>query len=140
MASARKSDVESLDAIIRASYEVMGGKAGEPRDWERFRSLFVEGARMMPVISRPEPMVRVLSPEEFIGRVTPILATEHFFERELGRQTETIGRMAHVLSQYESLRDPAGPAFEQGTNSMQLFNDGERWWIVSIMWNTAREK
>jgi hypothetical protein len=23
-------------------------------------------------------------------------------------------------------------------NSIQLFNDGLRWWIVNVMWNTAR--
>jgi hypothetical protein len=44
----------------------------------------------------------------------------------------------HVLSKYESLRDPNGPPFEHGANSMQLFYDDSRWWVVSIMWNTSR--
>jgi len=43
-----------------------------------------------------------------------------------------------VLSSYESLRDPNGPAFEHGANSMQLFFDDSRWWIISVMWNTSR--
>ncbi len=132
------ADVATLDAIIHATYDVISGPAGQPRDWERFRSLFAPGARLMPVVSGAAPQVRVLSPEEYIRRVEPIFAVEDFWERETGRQAETIGRIAHVLSHYESLRDPKGPPFERGTNSMQLFHDDARWWVVSVMWNTPR--
>jgi hypothetical protein len=93
----------------------------------------------MPVVATAEkPHVRVLSPEEYIRRVEPIFAREDFWERETGREVATFGRVAHVLSHYESLRDPNGPPFETGTNSVQLFFDGARWWIVSVMWNTSR--
>lgn len=134
----RQTDVASIDAILRASYEVNSGPKGQARDWERFRSLFVPGARMMPVVGGDSPKVRVLTPEEFIARVEPIFAVEDFWERETSRHVEQFGRIAHVLSHYESLRDPNGPPFEQGTNSIQLFYDDVRWWIVTIMWNTAR--
>lgn len=135
---ARPSDVNSPEAILHASYEVISGPAGQPRDWDRFRSLFIPGARLMPVISGENPRVRVLTPEDYIRRVEPIFATEPFWERESSRQVETIGRIAHVLSHYESLHDPDGAPFERGTNSVQLFHDGVRWWIVSIIWNTPR--
>ena len=135
---AKPLDVATVDAIIRASYDAISGPAGQPRDWERFRSLYVPGARLMPVISGDNPHVRALSPEDYIRRVEPIFAVESFWERETSREEKNIGRIAHVLSHYESLRDPNGPAFEHGTNSMQLFWDDQRWWIVSVMWNTAR--
>lgn len=134
----RPSDVSSIAAIIQASYEVISGPAGAPRDWERFRSLYAPGARLMPVISGATPHVRTLSPEDYIRRVEPIFATESFYERETSREEKTIGRIAHVLSHYESLRSPEQPAFEHGTNSIQLFWDDRRWWIVSVMWNTPR--
>jgi len=70
--------------------------------------------------------------------VEPIFAKEDFWERESSRKTETFGRVAHILSSYESLRGPNEAAFERGANSLQLFNDGIRWWIVSIMWNSSR--
>jgi len=92
----------------------------------------------MPVVGGERPQVRVLSVEEYIQRVDPIFAVESFYERETSREEKIIGRMAHVLSQYESLRDPKGEPFERGTNSMQLFFDDKRWWFVSIMWNTSR--
>jgi hypothetical protein len=55
---------------------------------------------------------------------------------ETERKTETFGNMAHVLSFYESRREEHGEPFTTGVNSMQLFYDGTRWWIASVMWNT----
>jgi len=141
-AGASPSDVATLDGILRAMYEVISGPAGAPRDWTRERSLYFPGARLMPVVSNPgeTPRVRVLSPEDYIRRVEPIFAKEDFWERETSRQVETFGRIAHVLSHYESLRDPNGAPFERGSNSVQLFYDDTRWWIVSVMWNTPRRE
>lgn len=136
--SARPSDIGTLDAILHASYAVISGPAGQQRDWDRFRSLFVPGARLMPVISGARPWVRVLTPEQYIRRVEPIFAKEDFWERESSRQLEQFGDIAHVVSHYECLRDPGGAPFERGTNSIQLLNDRVRWWIVSILWNTSR--
>jgi hypothetical protein len=136
----RSSDVATLDAILHAFYEIVSGAVGQPRDWDRFRSLLLAGARLMPIVSLAgeKADVRFLSTEDFIQRVEPIFAVEDFWERETSRQTETIGHFAHVLSFYESLRDPDGPPFERSVNSIQLFNDGLRWWIANVMWNTSR--
>jgi hypothetical protein len=119
---------------------LISGPAGQERDWKTFRSLFVLGARLMPVVSTAgeAPQVRVLSPEEYIRRVESIFAVEDFWERESSREVEQFGRVAHVLSSYVSLRRPDGEPFDKGTNSIQLFWDDARWWIVSIMWNTSR--
>ena len=137
---ARPSDVATLDAILHALYQAISGPAGQERDWDRFRSLFQADGRLIPIVSVPgeEARARCLSPEDFIHRVEPIFATEDFWERESSRHTDTFGHVAHVLSSYESLRNPNDVPFERGTNSLQLFNDGSRWWIVSIMWNTSR--
>ena len=134
------SEVGTLDGIIKATYDVISGPAGKQRDWGRFRSLYAPGARLMPVIGGASPHVRVLSPDEYVQRVEPIFVVEDFWELETNRQVEEFGRIAHVVSHYESRRKADGPAFETGTNSMQLFNDGTRWWIVSVMWNTARNE
>jgi hypothetical protein len=140
MTPALKSDVSTLDGILHALYEVLSGPAGQPRDWERYRSLFLDGARMIVVVAvaGEKPRARQLTLEDYIRRVEPIFAVEDFWERETNRQSETFGRVAHVLSEYESLRDPKGPPFEHGANSMQLFYDDSRWWVVSVMWNTSR--
>ncbi|MBZ5492465.1 MAG: hypothetical protein LAO76_16170 [Acidobacteriia bacterium] len=136
----RPSDVATLDAILHAFYETVSGAVGQPRDWDRFRSLILPGGQLMPVVSiaGEKASVRLLSTEDFIRRVDPIFAREDFWERETSRQTETIGHFAHVLSFYDSLRSPDGPPFEHGVNSIQLLDDGARWWIVNVMWNTSR--
>jgi hypothetical protein len=136
------SNFATLDGILRASYELISGPARQHRDWETFRSLFVPGARLMPVVSvaGEAPRVRVLSPEDYIKRVEPIFAVEDFWERESSREVNQFGRVAHVLSHYVSLRTPHGEPFEKGTNSIQLFWDDARWWVVSIMWNTSRSE
>ena len=139
MRPALQSDVSTLDAILHTSYEILSGPVGKARDWERYRTLFVDGARLMPVVALGgKPHVRQLTVDDYIQRVEPIFAVENFWERETSRQVEMVGRVAHVLSHYESLRDPNGPPFETGSNSMQLFHDDTRWWIVSVMWNTSR--
>ena len=52
--------------------------------------------------------------------------------------TERWADIAHVFSTYNSYRTAAdmeaGTTFQRGINSFQLIFDGERWWIVSIMW------
>ena len=45
---ANPADVASLDAIMKAVYDVISGDAGKARDWDRFRTLFYKDARMIP--------------------------------------------------------------------------------------------
>jgi hypothetical protein len=78
---------------------------------------------------------QVLDVEGYIARVEPLFAKEGFYEKEIARRTEQFGRIAHVWSTYESRHDPSEPEpFMRGINSIQLFNDGKRWWILSIYW------
>ena len=46
----RPDDVKSPEAIVTACYDVISGPAGD-RNWDRFRSLFVPDARLIPVWS-----------------------------------------------------------------------------------------
>jgi hypothetical protein len=134
------ADVESIDAIIAASYDVISGPAGKKRDWDRERSLFYPGARLIPTATVPgrndvDLAPLVLDVEGYIARVEPLFAKEGLYETELARQTEQFGRIAQVWSTYESRRDPSdAKPFMRGVNSFQLFHDGERWWILSIYW------
>ena len=132
-------DVESIDAIIAAAYDVISGPAGQKRDWNRERSLFYPGARMMPTASVPgrndvELEPQMLDVEKYIARAEPLLQ-QGFYETEIARRTEQFGNIAHVWSIYESRHNEDDPEpFMRGINSIQLFNDGKRWWIVKIYW------
>ena len=151
----RPEDVGSMDGIIAAVYEVISGPAGQKRDWERMRSLFAPGARLIPTSpARPpgsapdapltgaevyEPHVFDL--EAFIERVDRNTQTQGFFERETARRAETYGHVAHVWSTYEARHKADDPKpFVRGINSIQLVNDGKRWWVVTIFWEAETTK
>jgi len=138
---ARPADVASVDAIITALYDVISGPKGAKRDWDRMRSLFHPGARLIPTGKRPDgsASARVLDVEGYIERSGPFLEGEGFFEREIGRRTERFGNVVHVFSSYDS-RHAASDAepFARGINSIQLYHDGARWWVMTIMWDSER--
>ena len=138
---AAPADVASLDAIIAALYDVISGSAGEARDWDRFRSLFAPGARLIPTAHPPGQPARVAvwTPEEYVQRAGPQLESGGFFEREIHQEGEQFGSIAHVFSTYESRRNADDPEpFARGINSIQLLNDGTRWWVVTIFWDAER--
>ena len=148
---ANPSDVESIEAIIAAAYDSISGPAGKKRDWDRMRSLFISGARLIPTAvdagmndvdlatGRVRPTgglaPQLLDVDAYIARVEPFFATTGFYEKEVARRIEQFGQIAHVWSTYESRHDPSDAVpFMRGINSIQLFNDGNCWWILSIYW------
>ena len=132
------ADIASIDAIITAAYDAISGPAGKKRDWDRERSLYYPGARLIPTAkpgANDDLAPQILDVEGFIARVEPYFAEQGFFEKEIARHTEQFGHIAHVWSTYESRHDPSDPEpFMRGINSIQLFNDGRRWWVLSIYW------
>ncbi|HKP28462.1 MAG TPA: hypothetical protein VJU15_03630 [Gemmatimonadales bacterium] len=134
---AKPEDVSSIDGIMKAVYDVISGPAGQKRDWNRMRSLFLPGARLIPTGRGQDGKggARVWTLEEYISNAGPRLEESGFFERELGRVQEQYGNIVHLMSAYDSKRkaDDAQP-FARGVNSFQLFNDGSRWWVVTIFW------
>ena len=141
--AANPADVSSIDAIIAAVYDVISGPAGKKRDWDRMRSLFMPGARLIPTGPRPSGGYgsRALTVEDYVTRGAQLFEKEGFFEKESARKAESFGQIAHVFSTYESRHAPEdAKPFQRGINSIQLMNDGKRWWIVTIFWQGEDEK
>lgn len=134
---ANAEDVSSLDGIIEALYGVISGDSGEARDWNRFLSLFKPGAQLTPSGPDKESLVNAnyLSPQEYVDRSGPWLEKNGFFEKEISRKEHHFGSLTHIWSTYESRYKKDDPApFSRGINSIQLLNDGQRWWIINIYW------
>lgn len=135
---AKPEDVQSIDSILAATYDVISGPAGKKRDWDRFRSLFYPGARLIRTGKRAgESEVRalVLTPDDYVQRSAPSLEKDGFFERGVSNKIDHFRNIAHIFSTYESRRNEAdAQPFQRGINSFQLVNDGKRWWIMTIMW------
>jgi hypothetical protein len=143
LAAAMPADVASVDAIVAALYDVISGPAGKQRDWSRLRSLFAPQGKLVAVGQRPDGSspAAVMTVDDYIGRVTKPFADAGFYETELARSGESFGAIAHVFSTYESRHAPGdAKPFQRGINSIQLYHDGSRWWIVSLLWRAEGEK
>ena len=134
--SAAPADVDSINHIVAALYDVISGPAGAKRNWDRMRSLFTPGAMMGAVFQTKNGVTGEadFSVERYITGNDPVLMKEGFFEREVSRKSEAFGHIAHVFSTYESRHVPGEKPFERGINSIQLYNDGKRWWVRTILW------
>jgi len=134
-------DVSSVDAIMAAVYDVISGPAGEARDWDRWRSLFLSEARLISVgMNRQgETAYRVMTPEDYVELAGASLEANGFFEEEIGRTQEEFGPVVHLFSAYESKRTPEDPEpFARGINSFQLMHHEDRWWVITIYWTAER--
>ena len=132
---AKASDVESIDGIVAALYDVISGPPGQARDWNRMRSLFIPGGRLMPVGGKSKDAIgiRLLTVNDYVATSGPLLMDKGFHERELSKRVERFGNIAHVFSTYEATIEKDNVKL-RGINTLQLMHDGKRWWIVSLMW------
>ncbi len=131
-------DVATPDAIIAALYDVISGPAGEKRDWNRMKSLFIPEGRLMPTglnAETGEVSYRIWTVQQYIDQAGAGLETNGFFEVEIAREAEEYGTIMHIFSTYESRRkaDDEKP-FARGINSIQLLRSKDRWFIVSVFW------
>lgn len=134
-------DVGSIDAIVRAVYASVSFTDGRGPDAARLASLCVPHARLMKV--HPGG-IDDMSVPEFVDRVCTRIDEQRlttFVERELFRRTEVFAGIAHVFTTYESRTDDrGGQVLYRGINSVQLRNDGRRWWILTILWTDERDE
>lgn len=127
--------VDSIEHILGAAYNAVSGPPAS-RDWDIFRGLLTSDARFIVCQRDPSGNVirNTLTTDEFIRRVQLIVGSTGFYETPLAHRIEVWDSMAHVWSTYESRHFPGEKPFTRGINSFQLFNDGTRWWILSIFW------
>ncbi len=135
-------ETASIESIVRALYETISGPAGIPRDWDRFRSLLFPGARLVRtcISANGAPCALAMDAEAYESDTSDYFSREPFYEWEVANRTERFGNIAHVLSVYEARQAPTDSVpMRRGINSIQLFYDGIRWWIISVLWDNERE-
>lgn len=139
--SAKPTDVDTIDHIVAAAYDVISGPA-RSRDWQRLRSLYFPDARL--IASERDTTGKIaltnLSVEQYIDRVKPSWEKRGFFEHAVANRVEVWGQIAHMWSTYESRHQENESPFMRGINSIQLVNDGGRWWIVTVYWEREDAK
>ena len=142
------ADVDTIDHIMAAIYDVISGPAGQQRDWDRFRSLFLPDGRLGPMrlaapatADRPAHKTDILflTPEDYAKRNDPYFKTHGFFEHSIANRVEEFGNLVSVWSSYESRHTAADATpFARGINSLNLIHAQGRYWIVSILWDEER--
>ncbi|HTS37546.1 MAG TPA: hypothetical protein VMH04_17855 [Candidatus Solibacter sp.] len=139
-AAPRAEDVASIDGIMKAFYEVISGPAGQPRQWSRDRTLYIPDIRFVAMSEDKagKPVAHIVTHQQFVDASDEEAVKEGFFESEIHRVTQNFGNIAHVFSTYESRQKADGPVIGRGINSVELFNDGQRWWIASVVWDDER--
>jgi hypothetical protein len=137
--AADPKDVASLDSIVAAVYGVISGPAGD-RNWQRFRSLFVPEGRLVPIRKKEDGSFvhQILSVDDYANRAGDFFKKEGFFETEIARRTEQFGQLAVIFTTYTSRHAPDEKPFARGINSMTFYNDGKRWYCLSIIWDSER--
>ncbi len=126
-------DWETPEAIVHALYETISADAGVKRDWDRYRALFLDGARLLVAMdSNIASGIMGMDSEELITQTESAYAATGFHEVPLVTKVEQHGLLASVMSSFEiRLRRSDKEPLMRGLNHFQLLNDGERWWIVS---------
>lgn len=137
----RTEDVSTIDGVMRAFYESTSGPAGQPRDWDRLRSLCGSETRFLA--ARPgnegRSVIFSMTIEDYIMHNRRYFEKGGFYESEAARRVEEFGNIAHVWSTFESRRTEDAPEpYVRGIYSLQLLRDGDRWWILSVLWDHER--
>ncbi len=133
------ADVATIAAIVRASYEVINGPAGAPRQWRRDSTLYTPGATFSALTERDgKPHVSTMTPEEYRRAGNAGFLAKGLFETEIGFRSERFGNVAQVRSVAEMRRTPDGPVESRYVNYFMLYRDGTRWWITGMVWDQER--
>lgn len=147
-AAKNPGDVDTVEHLMASLYDVISGPAGKPRDWDRFRSLFLPDGRLGVILpeaaaDKDHPARKgdavFLTPDMYVERDDPYFKAHGFFERSVANRVEEFGNLVSVWSTYESRNaaDDAKP-FTRGINSVQIVHAQGRYWVASIMWDDER--
>jgi len=137
---ARPEDVTTIEGIVKASYETISGGVGVPRQWGRDRTLFDPNSRSVAIhVDAKTGAIKTesMTEQEYADRSDASIVKSGFTERELKHVIHRFGNVATVLSSYEGTTAD-GKDKERGINIFQLYFDGQRWWILSMVWDEER--
>ena len=136
----RPEDVGSIDGMIKAWYDIVTVPKGSRPDWARDHSLYTPETRFLSVGQDKNGKLRgtIFDHVMYASGAGTGIEEKGFYESEIHRVTQRFGQTVHVMSTYESRRTKDGPVFARGVNSIELFNDGSRWWITYAQWDEER--
>lgn len=132
-------DVGTIADIVRASYEVISGPIGAPRQWRRDSTLYALAATFTATSEKDgKTVVKQMTPESYRRANDSSFVKNGLFETQVGSRIERFGNVAQVRSISESRRTPDGPVIGRYVNYITLNWDGKRWWMTAWVWDEER--
>src|ERR1700727_804593 len=94
----------------------------------------------LPTVAQTEPPTAYhpahpMSPHDYINPAGGYFKSHAFYESAIVNKVDRFGNIAQVFSSYESRNAPNEKPFARGINSIQLFYDQNRWYVLSILWD-----
>jgi hypothetical protein len=134
-------NVSTLDGIIKAYYDVVTVEKGAKASYERDSLLHWPNVNVGSAGLDKSGKLRFhyMSLKEYHRLSDPYLEKDGFYEKEISRKVENFGGIYHVWSTYESRNSATGPIIERGINSIELFYDGTRFWILGWFYDGERK-
>jgi hypothetical protein len=130
-----------LSETIRSMYEVISFSEGEEPDWEVMKNVFSPNAHLARITPDGIDYFDLPTFQSMVQEMLDIGIYTSFYEYEVARRADCFGDLAHVLSVYETKRNPFTPGFlGRGVNSIQLLWSGESWQVLSLLWDEETEK
>lgn len=132
-------DVATINGIMKASYEVVSGNAGQKRQWQRDLSLHSPHAiYAFSSNEKGKDKEVIMHIADFHKETDAMVIKTGFFENEIHREVRVFGNIAQIWSTYETMLKKRGSVVRSGINSVQLYKQDNRWWIFS--WIFDKEK
>ncbi|WP_312923900.1 hypothetical protein [Empedobacter brevis] len=125
-----ENDAKTIEALMKASYEVVSGEKGAKRQWERDHYLHHPKA-VYSYFDRKKQEQVTMTLQEFHKETDEMVFNTAFYENEINREVRVFGNVAHVWSTYETRLEKGGKVERRGINSIQLIFENNRWYIIS---------
>jgi hypothetical protein len=119
-------DVKSVDAIIKAYYDVNSGSSSDPWEFERDTYTHSKNAQ---IIFLDENGKADLVKLEVLQNHFRMSERKDFYEKELKRKVSQFGNIVQVWSAYEMRDEPETSTNKRALVSIQLHYEQGRWWI-----------
>ncbi len=125
-----ENDAKTIDALMKASYEVVSGEKGTKRQWERDNYLHHPKA-VYSFFDKEKQEQLTMTLQEFHKETDQMVMGTSFYENEVNREVRIFGNIAQVWSTYETRLEKNGKVERRGINSVQLIFENDRWYIIS---------
>lgn len=125
-------NLSTLDGVMKAYYDVVTVKKGGKISFERDSLQHLPNVKVGWVTHTPNGSTgfKLATLKEYHQHADASLEREGFYEHEISRKVEHFGGIYHVWSTYESRNSPNGKVIARGINSVELYFDGKRFWIL----------